>query len=77
MESALVHGRFAEKANRYLIRFPVLARERQPGCQRNLAANNCVTAHKIYARVEQMHRSALAPRTTAGLAVKFGHHRIG
>src|SRR5216684_3725658 len=36
-----------------------------------------MAAKKINARVEQMHRSALAVRTPVGLAIEFSHHRFG
>ena len=36
-----------------------------------------MSAEKIYLRVEQMHRAALAMRTAGSFAVQLRHHRFG
>jgi hypothetical protein len=69
MKGALIDGCFTEIAKRNSICFLVLRRKRDAGRQRDLSAHNGVAAEKIDPLVEQVHRSALAARTPACLAV--------
>src|SRR5215467_3234680 len=77
MEGPLIHGRFTKETQGDLIRFPVLAGEGDARRQRNLSADNRMTAKKIDVRIEQVHRATFTTRTAAGLAVKFGHDSLG
>src|SRR5436190_304202 len=77
MKGALINGCFTEKAKRNSICFLVLRRKRDAGSQRDLSAYNGVAAEKIDPLVEHVHRSALAARTTARLAIQLRHHCLG
>ncbi len=76
MESSLIDSRFAEEAERDSIRPLVLRCESNARRQRNLTADNGVTAKKIYVRIEDVHRAAFACGRAAHLAVKLRHHLI-
>ena len=76
MEGALVNGGFAKEAERDLIRSLVFTREGQAGSERNLAANNRVSAEKIDLHIKQVHRAAFAARTARGFPIKLCHHSI-
>jgi hypothetical protein len=48
--------------------------EREPACDRQSAADNCVAAHEAEVLVEEMHRAAAAVRDAGGLAEQLSHH---
>src|SRR5215467_9564967 len=48
----------------------------EPGSDRDLGADNTVTAEKIFLPAEHVHRTALAVRIAAAAAGQFGHDPV-
>ena len=76
-ERALVGGAVTEHADRDLLGPAVVARQRDPRGDRQVAADDPVAAHEAPLAVEHVHR-APAPAGDAGLAPEqLGHHALG
>src|SRR5438876_4542703 len=76
MEASLVHCRLAKKALSDSVGTFVLCGKGNPGCQWNLPTDNCMPAEKVNARIEQVHRAALAVGAAAGFSVQLCHNRF-
>ena len=55
MKRALIDGGFAKEAQRDLIGAFIFRSKRDSRRQRNLSANDRVSAEKVHVRIEQMH----------------------
>ena len=77
VERADVHGRLTEEAQADLVASPVPDREAEPRRERDVPADDAVTAHEPLRRVEEVHRPALTLRAPRRLAEQLRHDRGG
>ena len=77
VEGADVHRGLAEKTDADLVAALILGRERDPGRERNVGAHNAVAAHEAPARVEEVHRPALALGAARRLPEQLRHYDAG
>ena len=76
-EGALVGRAVAEHAQGDLVGALVVAGERHPGGQRQVAADDAVAAHEAVLEVEHVHRPAAPVRDAVLAAEQLGHHAVG
>jgi hypothetical protein len=74
---ALVDRAVAHVGERHAVGIEIFLREGQAGAERDLAADDAVAAVKMFLRVEEMHRAALAARAAGDLAEEFRHAGVG
>src|SRR5438552_12192710 len=79
VELALGHRAIAEVAHDHLVPPAVLDREAHAGGDRQVGADDGVTAEEVVLLVEQVHRAALALAEPVDAAEQLGHHatRVG
>src|SRR5690606_16501538 len=66
-----------EIAERHLVGAAVLGGKGKAGAERDLAADDAMSAQEIDRGVEEVHGAALAPGAPGGLAVQFRHDGAG
>ncbi len=76
-ERALVGGAVAERAQRDLVGALVVARQRDAGGDRQVAADDPVAAHEAAREVEHVHRAAAPARAAVDAPEQLGHHVLG
>ena len=76
-ERPLVGRAVAEHAHGDLVEPLVVGRERHPGGQRQVAADDPVAAHEALLEVEHVHRAAAPVRDAVLAAEQLGHHAVG
>src|SRR5205823_12053226 len=76
VEGTDVDRRLAEIADANLVASPVADRESEAGGERDVAADDPVTAHEPPPGVEQVHRATLPLRAARRLAEQLGHQRV-
>jgi hypothetical protein len=74
VEVADICGAVAEEADGHGRIAAVLIRQRHPGRQGQMRADDGMAAPEVAADIGQVHRAAFALRGAGGLAEEFGHH---
>src|SRR5258705_6799966 len=77
VEGALIYGGLAKETKGHAVSTLILRRESSSGSQGNLSPDDCMSAQKIHAAVEHVHRATFASRTARFLAKQLRHYRFG
>ena len=77
MECALINRAIAKKAKRNPILISIFRSERHSGCERNVRADDRMSAVHVILLVEKMHRAAESTRAAGLLAEKLSHTGVG
>src|SRR5690606_11895992 len=77
VDLALVGGAIAEVAERDVVVAAVLLCERKPRAERNVSADDPMSAVEVLLHGEHVHRAALALGVAAAAARELGHHALG